>query len=183
MQPLSHHGRVGGDRTLVAGAPGDRRLRIVSSLQRNSLSESRDVWAEWLHNFAAWSLAATITLRRNLHGQAVNLDISEAALRHMLRVLDVSCYGKSGVKQGKAVPSAVVIDWGAYGDHPHAHVALATPAGLSYQELADHFEKAASRTQWIHHERVAVPYRDSGWAAYLVDHDPENLVLSLLRAG
>jgi hypothetical protein len=118
-----------------------------------------------------------------MRGQAINLGNAEAALRHMLRVLDVSCYGKSGVKQGKAVPSAVVIGWGAYGDHPHAHIALATPPGLSYQELVDRFEKAASRTQWIHHERVVVPYRDAGWAAYLVHHDPENLVLSLLRAG
>lgn len=183
MQLLPHHGRVGGDQTLAAGPQGDRRPLIASSLQRNSLWESRDVWAEWLHNFAAWSLAATITLRRYLHGQAVNLSNAEAALRHMLRVLDVSCYGKRGVKQGKAVPSAVVIGWGAYGEHPHAHVALATPPGLSYQELADHFEKAASRTQWIHHERVVVPYRDAGWAAYLVHHDPENLVLPLLRAG
>jgi hypothetical protein len=42
---------------------------------------------------------------------------------------------------------------------------------------------AADKTFWLDKEKQIKSYCDSGWSAYLIDHDPENLVLPLLREG
>ncbi|MGA0840399.1 MAG: hypothetical protein ACO3P1_10955 [Pseudomonadales bacterium] len=138
-------------------------------------------WFRWIHQLADWSWAATVTFRRHVGAQSINRGLAEAALRHKLRVLDVICFGKNRVKRGSVVQSAVVLGWGTYGQHPHAHLALATPPGMSDADLAARFEEAARHTEWLNQERVVRPYTSAGWAEYMVGHGPENLVLSLLR--
>lgn len=140
-------------------------------------------WKEWLHGFAPWSLAATVTFKRHRGTVAINQSIASGALHHSLRVLDCLYFGRNGANKGYHVASTAVIGWGSYGTHPHAHLALAAPTGSGYDELQDHIEQALTRTLWIDRERVLVPYRSAGWAQYMVDHDPENLILPLLRSG
>lgn len=160
-------------------------LSTAQPLKTNSMHaiNERVVWSEWLHEVAAWSLAVTITFKRYHDGQSINHSIAQAALRHTLRVLDVYCFGKRGVKQGQHVGSAAVISWGVYGQHPHAHLALATPLVITVEALQERFEQAADKTNWLARERVVTPYKDSGWINYLIGHSPDSLVIPLLRPG
>ena len=160
-------------------------LSTAQPLKTHSIHEinERVVWSEWLHGVAAWSLAVTITFKRYHEGQSINHSIAQAALRHTLRVLDVYCFGKRGVKQGQHVGSAAVISWGAYGQHPHAHLALSTPLVMTDKALQERFEQAADKTYWLARERVVTAYRDAGWCDYLIDHSPDNVVVPLLRPG
>ena len=160
-------------------------LSAAQPLKTHSIHaiNERAVWSEWLHEFAAWSLAVTITFKRYHQGQSLNHSIAQAALRHTLRVLDVACYEKRGVKHGQHVGSAAVISWGAYGQHPHAHLALSAPLAMSVDALQERFEQAADKTKWLARERVVKPYKDAGWFDYLIDHNTDNFVVSLLRPG
>lgn len=157
----------------------------ISTLQLRSPStvQARTIFSIWLSEFAAWSLAATITFRRYRDGQPINPSIAEAALRHTFRVLDTYCFGKNRVVKGHHVASAAVIGWGPFGTHPHAHLALSTPLIMSDESLQERFEQAADKTIWLARERVVTPYRDSGWIDYLIDHSLDSLVVSLLRPG
>lgn len=160
-------------------------LSTAQPLRTHSIHaiNARAVWSEWLHEVAAWSLAVTITFKRYHEGQSINHSIAQAALSHTLRVLDVYCFGKRGVKQGQHVGTAAVLSWGAYGQQPHAHLALSTPSDMSVEVLQERFEQAADKTNWLARERVVKPYRDAGWINYLIDHNPDNLVVPLLRPG
>jgi hypothetical protein len=163
------------------GAANSRQFTTLKrALRRRETLE--DSWVRLIHEAAAWTFALTVTFRRYLGGQSISRDILEKALSHMLRVLDVACFGRHSVKRGRFVGSAVVIGWGSYGDHPHSHLALATPPGMTKAEFIENIEFSASRTQWIARERVLVPYSSSGWARYLVGHGAEQVVLPLLRS-
>ena len=147
-----------------------------------AIAKSSDC-VDWLHNFAPWSLAATITFKRSIKSQPINQIIAESALRYSLRVLDAHYFGKNGIKKGYCVASAAVIEWGPYGTHPHAHLALATPQGKTYEDIHEQFDHALERTQWINKEKKLIPYRDIGWANYMISKGSQNMVFSLMRKG
>lgn len=139
--------------------------------------------ALWIHELAPWTHAVSLTFkRRDIKGQAVNEQIIVQALRHFLRVLDKCCYSGSEVRQGAYVPSAVVIGWGAYNNHPHAHLALACRQEISHEDFNKLIFASADATDWIDQERRVEPYRTEGWAGYMLNHGIENLITNLLRA-
>ena len=138
-------------------------------------------WSEFIHGAANWTTALTVTVKRFHKNQTVSSEHVRQALRHFLRRLDFSCLGDNKAKKGAFVESVVVIGWGTYKDHPHAHLALVCPSGLTNAKFLDHIERAASGTEWFDRERKICEYTSGGWSTYMVDHDPENLESNLLR--
>ncbi len=152
---------------------------FVHSLRTKS--ETRKAWSEWLHSLARWTLAATLTFKRFHIAETINQEILNETLRHVLRRIDYSCFGRSRVRRGEYVASFVLSDWGTYGSSPHAHLALAQPENIKYEHLAGFVKEAAAQTHWIDKQSAVVPYRSKGWSEYVVAHGPENLILPLLR--
>lgn len=148
-----------------------------------NLPEIKSAWLVFIHEFADWTHAVTLTFRRHILGVTVSETIMVAALRHFLRVADVSIFGRRKADQGVTIPSVAVLGWGTYSDHPHTHLALQAPFGMPCTDFDKVIDTAASRTNWIAPQREIAPYRDAGWSKYMIDHQPENLVVDLLRGG
>lgn len=139
--------------------------------------------ALWIHDLAPWTHAVTLTFKRSTgKGQTVNDQIIIQAIRHFLRVLDRCCYSGSKVRQGACVPSVVVIGWGTYNDHPHAHLALACPIQTEREAFEKFINSSAEATNWINRERFVDGYQNQGWIEYMLDHGIKNLVTELTRA-
>lgn len=151
-----------------------------------SHDKSKSSWKAyklWLHSFAPWTHAVTFTFKRsNTKGQPINEQIMTDALRHFLRVLDRQCFRRSELSKGMVVPSAAVIGWGSFNDHPHAHLSLSKPPHLGLIEFTSFAVLAASKIDWLNHQKVFKSYVSEGWSSYLVDHGPKNIIESLLRA-
>lgn len=141
----------------------------------------RKAWCEFTDKAAMWTVAYTVTLKRHIGTQPVSNKHIYQAARHLLRKLDFQCLGSNRAKRGAFVSSVVVYGWGTYGNHPHLHLALVCPDGLSESEFIDYIEQAASKIEWFDRERKLEKYVNSGWATYMVDHDPENMYLDLMR--
>ena len=141
----------------------------------------RKAWYEFIDGSAKWTVAYTVTLKRHIGPQPVSNDHMYQSARHFLRKLDCQCLGSNRVKRGAFVSSVVVYGWGTYDNHPHLHLALVCPAGLSESEFINCIEQAASKVEWFDRERKLEQYVSVGWATYMVDHDPENLYVRLMR--
>ena len=141
------------------------------------------IYKSWMHSLASWTHAVTFTFKRsNGRGQTINEQIMIDALRHFLRALDRRCFGRNETRKGMVVSSAVVIGWGSSNDHPHAHLSLSTPSHLDVIEFTAFAVLTASEIDWFDHHKVFKSYVSEGWSSYLVDHGPENIIDSLLRA-
>lgn len=158
-------------------------IQTLEGTVQVGISFSSSTSSRWIHELAPWTHAVTLTFRRrDIKGQAVSEQIIIQALRHFLRVLDKCCYSGSEVRRGAYVPSAVVIGWGAYNNHPHAHLALSCPQETPHETFENLIESAAEATDWIDVERRVEPYRNEGWAEYMLNHGIENLITNLTRA-
>jgi hypothetical protein len=144
-------------------------------------------WALWVHAFADWSHFVTLTIRRHDgKGFAVNEEEMGKAVRHFLRLLNVHLFKRSRVNRGWAIGTAVVIDWGPLGDHPHAHLLLEMPRGQTFESFAELIQRAARRTRLFARQMQIAPYRDIGGSRYLLKHGKDRMVLPSLvksRAG
>jgi len=159
--------------------------RVASALFAKTKYQSQRLKAElahWIHTAAHWTVAATLTFKRAINGQAFNHEILHSSLRHYLLLVDRKFFTRSETKHNKFVESVVVIGYGPFQSNPHAHIAVAAPDGIDYTLLVRELNHTADKTIWINRERDFQPYSDSGWSEYMVDHDPENLILPLFRS-
>lgn len=139
-------------------------------------------WAQWIHTAAHWTVAATFTFKRAINGQPFNYEILQSSMRHYLLLVDRKFFTRGETNNKRFVETVVVIGYGAYQSHPHAHIAVATPDGADHTSLVQALNGSAEKTKWIDRERDFQPYSDSGWSEYMVDHGPENLILPLFRS-
>lgn len=150
-----------------------RRIRIAPS--------ARKAWHVFIHEAADWTVALTANIKRFHENQPISIQHMMQAMRHFLRVLDYRCFGRNRVKRGAFVGSVVVYGWGTYNDHPHAHLALVCPKGLSDAAFEEHIRQACAKTMWFEPKPDIRKYRDVGWSDYMIGHDPENLDTELMR--
>ena len=145
-------------------------------------SRQTESWTAWIHQFAPWTHAVTITCKRfDPFGRSITPRIVEDAARHFLRRLNHSLFGKHRCRRGHSVGSAVCYGFGLYGDHPHLHMSLACPDRIASGEFTKIINRCADRTFWLNKQRTIKHYRDEGWSAYLLEHGSEQLILSLLH--
>lgn len=155
----------------------DRSFKSAGSKLRETES-----WASWIHKFALWTHAVTLTCKRcNASGSPITPRIIEDAARHFLALLNHECVGKNRFRRGYSVASAVSYGFGTFGDHPHLHLSLACPAHLTTEEFSALIDCCADQTYWLDRERKILPYRGEGWSAYLIKHGTDELIVPLLR--
>lgn len=141
-------------------------------------------WTEWIHSRAQWTIMVTFTFkRRSARGYAVTQAAVENALRHLLRLVNCDLFGKRRVNRGWTVACAVTVDFGPYGDHPHAHLLLEAPLGVSDLELCAVVERASLRTSLVDRQKHYRQYFSAGGAEYLIGHGTDRMVVSLLSSA
>lgn len=162
--------------------PECRHKRLAAAgLRRRPLTELERAWAQMVHSMAQWSSMVTFTFRRQgTKGFRVTQLTIENALRRLLRLINHDLYGKGLTNKGWTIAHAVVIDFGAFGDHPHAHLLVETPSDITEQELCRVIERAARRIRIIDRQRYYGQYYSVGGAEYLIGHGTDRMVVSLL---
>jgi hypothetical protein len=96
-----------------------------------------------------------------------------------LKVLNKRIFGHNATKKRACVMSLVVFGKGAYGDHPHAHLAIGKPEFLEEADFKVHVTKAAQLTLWVHEVFWMTEYRDQGWLNYMIEHGLDGLMIDL----
>lgn len=160
----------------------------VSGRERRTLSALEQAWGRLIHETALWSSMVTLTfLRESSKGFRITQFAIERALRRLVRLVNHDLFGKRLTNKGRTLAHAVVVDYGLLGDHPHAHLLLAAPHGVTEEELCRVVERAARRTRIIARERHYRRYYSAGGAEYLIGHGTDRMVVPLLsperRAG
>jgi hypothetical protein len=138
-------------------------------------------WAIWLHSLASWSVMVTLTFKRcNGKGGISSQSTLEDALKHLVRLINCDFFGKRRTNKGWTVACAVILDYGTYGDHPHAHLLIEAPKGVSDEKLCMVIDRAANRTCKVNRQRHFRSYTDLRGSQYLVKHGIDRMVTALL---
>lgn len=145
----------------------------VERLQRNR-------YVDWLIGFADWTHAVTVTFQRLRSGSPPSKSATIKATAHFISVLNRKLLGRNRGKRDAKIPCAAVWGSGLYGDNPHVHLALQSPANLSYGDMVLAIESAIHRTRGIGFENDIQPYTSDGWLSYMVDHGTDYLLIELI---
>jgi hypothetical protein len=149
--------------------------------QGNPTRRLTNTWANWIHKFAPWTHAVTLTCKRRVGGGS---PISEPALldiaRHFLQRINYKCFRRRA-KRGQSVACVACYGWGSYGDHPHLHFSLTAPSTMTYEEFSALIEQAANAIALVGKQRAVKPYQNQGWPKYIVEHGTDHLIEDLLR--
>lgn len=165
----------------VFGAAGCLKRNFTPRYKQRLISEENRAWAKMVHGIAPWSVMVTLTFkRRDAKGYRVTPTGVEKAIRHLLRLINCDFFGRRLTDKKWTVATAVTLDWGQHGDHPHAHILLSAPNGVSDLQLCTVVERAAQRTKLIAPQRQYSRYYSAGGAEYLINHGTDRMVVSLL---
>jgi ribonuclease HI len=149
---------------------------------RRWLNQTNKGWAEWIHSQADWRFMLTLTLtRHNRYGFAFPKQMFITTIGHFIRWINCAIFGKRLANKGCTIGSAVVLDYGFSGEHPHAHILIAAPSAIDDLLLSKVIHLALSKTKLINFERWLSRYMNIGGSDYLAKHDSDHMVESLLR--
>jgi hypothetical protein len=155
-----------------------RGRRICGTWAYNKRLEQ--AYTEWIHSRGNFTHFVTPTFRlMDSAGHRTTQEMVEDAVRNMLRRLACAVHGRRRIKFRPPIRSAVVIDWGWKGNHPHAHLILETPSGMSYEQFSVLIKRCASRVRLLDKEPHIRPYQDAGGARYMVKHGISRMIVSL----
>lgn len=141
------------------------------------------VWSAWISDLAEWTHAFTLTIRPCVNGVIVSRIILEQAAQHLLRRLDYRIFGRRQVERGARIPSIAVAGWGASSDRPHLHFAFSSPPGVTHDAFTKTVRSVARQLAWANREMKIEPYRDAGWANYMLGHGLDDVLVSCVRPG
>jgi hypothetical protein len=151
---------------------------------RRDQNQLKRAWTSFLHSKAQWDLMITLTFRRrSAKGFRVTQSSIEAAIKHLIRLINCDLFGKRQANKGWTLAHAATVDFGALGDHPHAHLLLEAPKGVSDEQLCAVVERAAQRTAIVDRQRHFRRYTDLGGAEYLIQHGIDRMVVPLLTSA
>jgi hypothetical protein len=123
----------------------------------------------------------TVTFTRySSKGFKVTQDSIEKAIKHLLRLINCDLFGRRRTDKGWTIAHAVTVDFGLYGEHPHVHLLLAAPSGVTEEQLRAMVERAANRTTIVDRQRHYSNYFSAGGAAYLIKHGTDRMVVPLI---
>lgn len=135
----------------------------------------------WLVDIAPWSHAVTVTFKKNRDGRPVTANQMSDTLRHLCNLIDRACY-RSRARRGKnRIGSFAVYDLGPSGKHPHAHMTLAAPLGLTSDEFSRIIRAAINRTALLDRQFEVESFTNEGWIRYCLKHQDFELNLELVR--
>jgi hypothetical protein len=159
----------------------DHAQRFSSAPRRTRLQNQMErAWTDWIHPMAAWTMMVTLTFRRfGPRGFKVTEATVQSALERLLRLINCDLFGKRRTNRGWTVAHATTVDWGVHGDHPHAHMLLTAPDGVTDRQMCAVVERAVRRTSIFNRERRYKQYYSAGGSKYLIGHGTDRMVVSL----
>ena len=135
----------------------------------------------WLVDIAPWSHAVTVTFKKNRDGRMVTPVQMRETIRHLYNLIDRACYRSRARRGMNRIGYFAVYDLGPFGKHPHAHMTLAAPLGLSHREFSRIIRAAINRTALLDRQFKVKSFTNEGWIRYCLKHQDFELNLELIR--
>lgn len=140
----------------------------------------RKAQVAWIDSSAQWTHAVTLTFPRNKLGVAPSQQAACNTANHLVNLLNRNLLGRGNVRNGHKIGSAFVFGTGPYGDHPHIHMVLAAPSGVTLDAMTNEIDLTAHRTQGLGHQSDIKPYNNAGWIDYMLDHCSDGFDVKLI---
>lgn len=154
--------------------------RVRKNLTMSGIQALDEYWVQWLDSLAVWTHACTFTCKRySVRDFPISEEILVDTARHLLRRVNHRYYGKRARRE-RLIPAVATMGWGLYGDHPHLHFCLESPAGTAFDVFTAVLEEEARKTHWIDRQSLIKQYKDFGWLDYLLDHGTAQLIVPLI---
>jgi hypothetical protein len=145
---------------------------FIERLQKQS-------YALWFKDFADWTHAVTVTSKPSRKGFPRTKSPTISTTSHFVSVLNRKVLGNSRARKGHKIACVAVYGDGAYGDHPHVHLAFQAPSGMSYDEMHQAILNSVLRTNGLGINPDIQPYTSEGWLTYMLDHGTDGLLVEL----
>ena len=113
----------------------------------------------------------------NDHG--INKEKVARRCRLFLNRINRRIYKHGTKRKGFRIASVAFAGDGAYGDHPHVHLALQKPPDMTTEGFDRLLKEMATTTKGIGQQFDIKSYRDEGWLGYMVDHGFHGLMEQL----
>jgi hypothetical protein len=139
----------------------------------------QEQYTKWFADFAHWTHAVTVTPKPSRKGFPRTKSPTISTTSHFVSVLNRKVLGNSRARKGHKIACVAVYGDGAYGDHPHVHLAFQAPSGMSYDEMHQAIENSIQRTKGLGIEHDIQPYTSEGWLTYMLDHGTDGLLVEL----
>ena len=133
----------------------------------------------WFKDFADWTHAVTVTPKPSRKGFPRTKSPTISTTSHFVSVLNRKVLGNSRARKGHRIACVAVYGDGAYGDHPHVHLAFQAPSGMSYDEMHQAILNSVLRTNGLGINPDIQPYTSEGWLTYMLDHGTDGLLVEL----
>ena len=144
-----------------------------------SESEYRQQKIRWLSGLADWTHAVTLTMHCSANDHGINKEQVARRCRLFLNRINRRIYKHGTKRKGLRIASVAFSGYGAYGDHPHVHLALQKPPDMTTERFDRLLKEMATTTKGIGQQFDIKSYRDEGWLGYMVDHGFHGLMEQL----
>ena len=125
----------------------------------------------WLQTQAAWTHAVTLTMQRSRHGYEIKFPVVESRCCLFLNRINRSIYSRHATRRkGYRIASVGFWGSGAYGNHPHVHLALQKPHDITHESFERLLKEMASTTKGLGEKFDVQRYYSEGWLGYMIDH-------------
>jgi hypothetical protein len=142
-------------------------------------SEYRQQKIRWLSRLADWTHAVTLTMHCSANDHEINKEQVARRCRLFLNRINRRIYKHGTKRKGFRIASVAFVGDGAYGDHPHVHLALQKPSDMTIDAFDQLLREMARTTRGMGQQFDIKPYRDAGWLGYMVDHGFHGLMEQL----
>ena len=144
-----------------------------------SESEYRQQKIRWLSRLADWTHVVTLTMHCSANNHEINKEQVARRCRLFLNRINRRIYKHGTKRKGLRIASVAFAGDGAYGDHPHVHLALQKPPDMTTERFDRLLKEIATTTKGIGQQFEIKSYRDEGWLGYMVDHGFDGLMAQL----
>jgi hypothetical protein len=139
---------------------------------------ARQAYPEWLHDLAPWALAASITIRP--YDPITRLPVERQhivrSVKYYLKRLNGALFGHASMRRGHRVGSVFVVEYGASGEHPHAHLTITRPEHVEWADLERHARRLIRKNSLFRREYEICRYSSANWHSYCVKSGCDHLV-------
>ena len=142
-------------------------------------SEYRQQKIRWLSRLADWTHVVTLTMHCSANNHEINKEQVARRCRLFLNRINRRIYKHGTKRKGLRIASVAFAGDGAYGDHPHVHLALQKPPDMTTERFDRLLKEMATTTKGIGQQFDIKSYRDEGWLGYMVDHGFHGLMEQL----
>lgn len=117
------------------------------------------------------SIAATLTFRPRIDNEFLTERIAQCAVRHLLRRLDLSAYGKQAARWGRKIGSLAIREGadGPYEAQVHYHLELEVPRHRHSADWIYTSDELWEKLEWAspRQNRFKI-VRSPGWQGYIL---------------